>query len=363
MSDDAIFMVRGAELLPMVNTPYESEALLQTLLSDFPDLVAGGQVDPDAPRRWVLVGREIGVPDKEGGSGRWSLDHLFLDQDGIPTVVEVKRSTDTRLRREVVGQMLDYAANGIQYWPIDSLRSRFEAGYEHPEEVISELTSDAFQYEAFWAQVEENLRSRRIRMVWVADVIPTELRTIIEYLNEELHHGEALAVEIKQYVGEGVQALVPRVIGMTATQRVKKKTRTPDFEENLARAGSATRRIADSFWRLGETTEYNTLPTRTGLKVTFADSGKTAMLLYPQWDTVEFYLGAIFDSGLGEEATQLNGELSRIAGEDLTDRHPSLPTEPLLDHWGDFIERVLPVYRDARLEASRLRSRSAVQKP
>jgi hypothetical protein len=36
-----------------------------------------------------------------------------LDQDAILTIVEVKRSTDTHVRREVVGQMLDYAANAV----------------------------------------------------------------------------------------------------------------------------------------------------------------------------------------------------------------------------------------------------------
>jgi hypothetical protein len=62
------------------------------------------------PRRFLLVRREAPVPDRENGGIRWSIDHLFLDQDAIPTLVEVKRSSDTRIRREVVGQMLDYAA-------------------------------------------------------------------------------------------------------------------------------------------------------------------------------------------------------------------------------------------------------------
>ena len=53
----------------------------------------------------------MGIPGDEDGGGRWSLDHLFLDQDANPTLVEVKRSTDTRIRREVVGQVLDYVAN------------------------------------------------------------------------------------------------------------------------------------------------------------------------------------------------------------------------------------------------------------
>ena len=40
------------------------------------------------PRRWLLVAREAGLPGEEGGGDRWSVDHLFLDQDAIPTVVE-----------------------------------------------------------------------------------------------------------------------------------------------------------------------------------------------------------------------------------------------------------------------------------
>jgi hypothetical protein len=64
----------------------------------------------------------MGVPDPSGLGDRWSLDHLYLDQDGIPTFVECKRATDTRIRREVVAQMLDYAANGLKHWSMDQLR-------------------------------------------------------------------------------------------------------------------------------------------------------------------------------------------------------------------------------------------------
>jgi hypothetical protein len=62
-----------------------------------------------------------------GSGNRWSVDHLFLDQDAIPTIVEVKRSSDTRIRREVVGQMLDYAANAVVYWAVEAIRAEFEA--------------------------------------------------------------------------------------------------------------------------------------------------------------------------------------------------------------------------------------------
>ncbi len=104
-----IFLLDGDRTLrPMKEEPYDSEDLLQALLADYPDLLAGDQIDDNDPRRWLLVRRELGVPDREDGADRWSVDHLFLDQDGVPTLVEVKRSSDTRIRREVVGQLLDY---------------------------------------------------------------------------------------------------------------------------------------------------------------------------------------------------------------------------------------------------------------
>lgn len=77
----------------MQEAAYDSEYLLQKLLADYPHLISGSQIDKGNPRRWVLVSREFGVRDDENSGNRWSLDHLFLDQDGIPTLVEVKRRT------------------------------------------------------------------------------------------------------------------------------------------------------------------------------------------------------------------------------------------------------------------------------
>src|SRR5260370_41099476 len=92
---------------PMVETSYEREEILQLLLARSPDLLPGDQIDPENPRRWLFVAREMPVPGEEAGVDRWSLDHLLLDQDAIPTFVECKRAADTRGRREVVSQMLD----------------------------------------------------------------------------------------------------------------------------------------------------------------------------------------------------------------------------------------------------------------
>jgi hypothetical protein len=52
--------------------------------------------------------------------------NLFIDQDPVRTLVEVTGSSDSRIRRQVVAQTLDYAANAVVYWNDEKLRSVFE---------------------------------------------------------------------------------------------------------------------------------------------------------------------------------------------------------------------------------------------
>ncbi len=215
-----IFLIQpNNKLIEMNELDYKSEAeeVLQKLLADYPSLLAGNQVNPKAPRRWLFIERESGVPSEKYGGDRWSADHLFLDQDAIPTIVEVKRSSDTRIRREVVGQMLDYAANAVVYWPVDRMRERFTKTHgRDSDEKLQKFLDGQMDAEDFWGLANENLLKKKVRLLFVADEIPTELQRIVEFLNEQMRPTEVLAVEIKQFVGAHQKALVPRVIGRTA---------------------------------------------------------------------------------------------------------------------------------------------------
>src|SRR5687767_5131937 len=150
-----IFLIQDNEqLIEMTEQTYESEKLLQTWLAQYPALLVGNQIDAKEPKRFLLIEQECGVPAREAGSDRWSIDHLFIDQDAIPTIVEVKRSSDTRIRREVVGQMLDYAANAVVYLPIESLRAQFESNCSRrgttPDEALLGLLGEDADQESFW---------------------------------------------------------------------------------------------------------------------------------------------------------------------------------------------------------------------
>jgi hypothetical protein len=221
MTGPGIFLIKSdQELVELAPSLFPNESHFQGLLERYPGLLAGSQIDPASPRRWLLVARESGVPSEKDGGARWSVDHLFLDQDGVPTFVEVKRSTDTRIRREVVGQMMDYAAHAIAYWPTEHIQASLEARCAREGRTVDEAVRDVIgpdgDVEQFWREVKRNLQAERVRLLFVADEIPPELRRVVEFLNRQMDPAEVLAIEIKRYTGQGgFESLVPRVYGQT----------------------------------------------------------------------------------------------------------------------------------------------------
>ncbi|WP_339909879.1 hypothetical protein [Symmachiella dynata] len=345
-----------ARLVAMEESPYDSEDLLQQLLASHPDLLSGDQMDAESPRRWLLIKREMAIPSEEEGGGRWSVDHLFLDQDGVPTLVEVKRSSDTRIRREVVGQMLDYAANAVVYWPVGEMRSTFEHDCRtrniDPADVLSMFLEDANAVEEFWEQAKTNLQAGKIRMLFVADVIPFELRRIVEFLNEQLDPAEMLAVEVKQFTGQGMRTLVPRVIGQTAEAEKRKgaarrEKRKWDEESFFAEMGKACdsaeiaigRKLLDwahtkklrVWWGEGQT---------MGSFLVVYDDLDGKHRLFAVWTTGRFefqfqHLLWIPPFATDEERKAVVKEFRSIRGidlpEDAVTRRPSLPLKVLSD--------------------------------
>lgn len=223
MSDrSSIFLVRpDAELQQLEPSAPATEDELQALIANHPALIG------DNDGALLLIDREHGIPDSADGNARWSIDHVYVTRQARPVFVEVKRAVDTRLRREVVGQMLDYAANGVAYWPTGALAARFEqaclARQADPTDALATfLESDTTPAE-FWAQADANLRSGLIKLVFVADAIPPELARIVEFLNDQMT-ADVRAVELNYYQSpDGSRLLAPRIIGETERSRAQKQ--------------------------------------------------------------------------------------------------------------------------------------------
>jgi len=320
-----------------------SEDELQALVARHPPLLGGEQMNPEAPRRWLLVRREAGLAGAVGEGARWSLDHLFVDQDGIPTIVEVKRSTDTRVRREVVGQMLDYAANAVVYLPVDRIRAWFEDRCAAEGQDAGEVMRVALQRDdpdVFWALVGTNLLAGRLRLVFVADVIPPELVRIVEFLNRQMSPAEVVAVEISRFASGSLASLVPRVLTSPASKAAPGTRRLDeaDFWAGLAKRPAeeaVVRKLVD--W--ARSNGVRTVMNRGSMGFHFDSHGT----YYPFFNAargrhIELGFGTlasrpVFESNeqRAELARRLNEGPGVSIGSDKIDRYPTIPTTALSD--------------------------------
>ncbi len=205
------------DLETYVEKPFESEDELQALIASHPEVMSGELIDPSDPLRWILIAREMGVAESVEASYRWSLDHLFIDQYGTPTLVEVKLRSNTEIRRTVVGQLLDYAANAAETWSIEEIREAFE---RHTREQGNDPASSIREFaelplgneHQFCEKVETKLNENDFRLLFVSDNIPDQLERIVTFLNAQMQI-EVGAVEIKPSASGTSRIYLPRVIG------------------------------------------------------------------------------------------------------------------------------------------------------
>jgi len=219
-----IYMVDASGVLTaMAPSAPRDEDSMQALVARHPELISDEDGD------LLLIRREQPIADRTDGAGRWSVDHLFVTQTGVPVLVELKRAADPRLRREVVGQMLDYAANATAYWQAGRVAEAFAATATaaggDPAALLADFLGDA-DAATFWLQVDGNFKLGRIKIVFVADVIPRELARIVEFLNDQMR-ADVRAVELRWFesAATGITALTPRIIGETERGNAAKAAR------------------------------------------------------------------------------------------------------------------------------------------
>lgn len=208
--------------MPMVFCKNEDKELQQLLLKNH-DMLPGDQIDPVSPRRWLLIKREMPVPNPSSGSDTWSIDFLFGDQDATPTLVECKRFADTRARREIIGQVFEYAANGHHYWNKATLHEyAAQENVNRPGSFEQLATHDFPSPDAYFEEMERRLRAGEIRIVFFLERAPLELRSIVEFLNEQMPRVQILLVEASQHELNGIRVVSPRLFGYTEETRMAK---------------------------------------------------------------------------------------------------------------------------------------------
>lgn len=213
---------RKGELSSLKPGEPQNEDYMQALVAKHPEIIT------DDDGELLLIKREQLIGDGDSSS-RWSVDHLFVTRKAMPVLVELKRAVDTRLRREVVGQMLDYAANSTAYWKAGQIAETFAQqaakNGQNADDALADFLGPDVDPAEFWDQVDANFSAGRIKLVFVADTIPRELARIVEFLNEQMR-AEVRAVELSWFESsDGGKAFTPRIIGATERSANEKAAR------------------------------------------------------------------------------------------------------------------------------------------
>ncbi len=207
------------------------EEALQDLLAQNPNLLPGRQMDPSSedPPRFCLLTREMPVFG-------WALDHLFVDQYGVLTLIETKLLQNPESRREVIGQILEYAANARDAWPVETLRAiRHQSETSIDDRLREVFGFDDNALQEFWAKVQRNLQLGRLRLMVVGDELRPEIRRILLYLNQEMTNVEIFGLEIRCFGDETRQIIVPYLIGAVAESKSATVTTSTTWTPELLR--------------------------------------------------------------------------------------------------------------------------------
>lgn len=171
---------------------FSSEDTMQAAVHNRPELVLAGipEINPDfCPDVPVLVslGREISL-----FSG--PVDNLFIDVNAVLTFVECKRYCDSRLKREVYPQALNYASdlqNQLLHYNRDQFYGAFgkllssaqAGGFSNIEDVVNLLSKDplltnknmAEWRKQFLERLEHNVKHGVCRVVLLCAPAPNNV--------------------------------------------------------------------------------------------------------------------------------------------------------------------------------------------
>jgi len=200
---------------------YASEEELQTFLRQHPDLLPREEIDL-IPLPLMCIGWEVRL-----ASG--AEDILYLDAAGLLTVVETKLRRNPESRREVVGQILEYAAH-MADWNFEDVEHQAESFFATDAcpsmfhrltlsaalDVLSGGNANAVpSYEEFRKSVQENIDNGRFRLLIAIDEPPPALLKTVEFVNRFSQHFEMYLVQLKRFAdtGQNQNIFVPALFG------------------------------------------------------------------------------------------------------------------------------------------------------
>lgn len=219
---DPVLIGPDQAVLPLERVPFDQrlidEGWLQELLRAQPALLPLAEIEPVfAPA--VCIGQEVST--KKVGS----IDLLYISPTGYLTVVETKLWRNPEARREVIGQILDYARD-LTTWTYDDLDKVTRAYARHylgkdlsPFQLAQSVADESIDEAAFVDTVSLNLRQARFLLIIAGDGIRESVEDLVAFLQQTPPLPFTLAlVELLLYnapAPPGALLVVPQVVART----------------------------------------------------------------------------------------------------------------------------------------------------
>ena len=208
----------GARVVPRVpQGEARREAVLRDLIAAHPAILPVHDLDPSYGRL-ITITRELSIP------GVGFVDVLLMDEHGRLVVVECKLWRNPQARREVVGQILDYARE-LSRFAYEDLQRQVSIATRRQGNVLFALAQEAggtLGEAEFVDRVTRDLAAGRFLLLVVGDGIAEGTRRIGEYLRAQpglaFSFGLIEMAEYRHLDGQGQEHVImqPRVLAQTA---------------------------------------------------------------------------------------------------------------------------------------------------
>lgn len=176
-----------------------NEEWIQQLIHKQPNILPVDEIETNFSPL-IPIGREV-------ATNCGNIDNLFISPDGYLTIIETKLWRNPEARREVVGQILDYAKD-VSKWTFTDLdiavknyNKTYNANNDGVLETISRYDPIDESDEQFLIDnISKNLKRGRFLLLIVGDGIRESVEDMVEYLSQspQLYFTLAL-VELQVY--------------------------------------------------------------------------------------------------------------------------------------------------------------------
>lgn len=212
----------------LLNSKTFQEDWLQSILENNPNLLPTAEID-QIFSPLVFIAREVNV--KSG-----FIDNLYISSKGYLVIVETKLWRNPESRREVVGQIIDYAKD-LKEWSYEDIDNLYKEYNNTSTSLFEKMIKHNYQKvdneSIFIDIVEKNIKNARFLLMIVGDGIREGVKGMVDFLNSTPNMQYRFALcELEVYeLKDNSRLVIPRIT--TKTKIIERGIIRIDKEDNI----------------------------------------------------------------------------------------------------------------------------------